>query len=120
MSSTDKHVSTIASRQFTNSSALSRFDSDFENGPAKRHKPPKPKAKGKRIKKLEFGIFVYKFCNELTLKTMRLLLGLFVAQNHIPNDALYGGQDYFIVTQRQNIRDFGVQQRVSVKVTREC
>lgn len=45
VSSTERQVSTIASRQLTNSSALSRFDSGFfEKGPAKRQRPPKPNA----------------------------------------------------------------------------
>lgn len=47
VSSTERHVSTIASRQLTNSSALSRFDSGFfEKGPAKRQRPPNPNARG--------------------------------------------------------------------------
>ena len=44
LSSTDKQVSTIASKQLTNNSALSRLDCDLENGPANRQSPPNPKA----------------------------------------------------------------------------
>lgn len=47
--SLDKHVSTIASRQLTNNSALSRLDSVLEKGPAKRQRPPNPKAREKEL-----------------------------------------------------------------------
>ncbi|KAH9413682.1 hypothetical protein DERP_009386 [Dermatophagoides pteronyssinus] len=45
-----KHVSTIASKQLTNNSALSRLDSDLRNGPANLHSPPKPNANLKKQK----------------------------------------------------------------------
>lgn len=68
LSSTDRHVSTIASRQFTNNSALSRFDSDLEKGPAKRHKPPNPKAEinmslANVIVKVRMGSLLCKQCD---------------------------------------------------------
>jgi len=41
-SSDGRHVSTMASKQFTNSSALSAVQLDLVNGPANLHNPPKP------------------------------------------------------------------------------